>query len=241
VTALLAAQLPERPAGIGEFCTCGRPAVTVFEGGRFGPVGYCGLPDGGDRSGPCAFCGADDPHGGRCPAYSVRPAVWSLNYGELTAALAASNMPTNRVIGRVEATAYAAQGLARLGLSGVRAESARASRLAHALASPCPPTGAKAEYLAMYGGQRRGDRARGTADSIAGAERYAAFHRECLTSGSPCRPCAAGVPYRWYDQPGSRKVVPVGRPARPDTWTDSRTDTSVPVPVRRTGTGGARA
>ncbi len=64
----------ERPAEPGELCTCGRPAVTVFLTGRFGPVGYCGLPDGGARDGDCPFCGEPrSTHDGRCPAYVLRP------------------------------------------------------------------------------------------------------------------------------------------------------------------------
>jgi hypothetical protein len=64
----------ERPAMQGELCTCGRPAMVVYLGGGFGPTGYCGIPDGGDRSGPCPFC--DGPRHadweGRCPAYRLR-------------------------------------------------------------------------------------------------------------------------------------------------------------------------
>jgi hypothetical protein len=37
----------ERRALPGELCTCGRPAVTVFETVQHGDVGYCGIPDGG--------------------------------------------------------------------------------------------------------------------------------------------------------------------------------------------------
>lgn len=39
----------ERPARVGELCSCGRPAVTVFETAQFGDVAYCGIPDGGAR------------------------------------------------------------------------------------------------------------------------------------------------------------------------------------------------
>jgi hypothetical protein len=64
----------ERPAEPGELCTCGRPAVTVFLTGRFGPVGYCGVSDGGARSGDCPFCGEPrSTHDERCPRYVLRP------------------------------------------------------------------------------------------------------------------------------------------------------------------------
>jgi hypothetical protein len=73
----------------GELCTCGRQAVEVFEfdaddgadGGR-PPIGYCGIPDGGnsaDRPGPCPFCGGPR-HGYRvCPHYWMQPhPAWSV-------------------------------------------------------------------------------------------------------------------------------------------------------------------
>jgi len=67
----------ERSAEPGERCTCGRPAIVVYLGSAFGPTGYCGVADGGDRSGPCPFCGAPrhetawgDPS--RCPDYRLR-------------------------------------------------------------------------------------------------------------------------------------------------------------------------
>lgn len=61
----------ERRAEPGEVCTCGRPAVKVFIGGKFGDTGYCGLPDGG-LPGPCPFC--EGPrHEQRCPQYQLRP------------------------------------------------------------------------------------------------------------------------------------------------------------------------
>lgn len=68
-----------RPAEPGERCTCGRPAVAVINGLN-GPVGYCGVPDGGDRSRPCPFCGAErhvQPSGDPavCPEYRLRPEV----------------------------------------------------------------------------------------------------------------------------------------------------------------------
>jgi hypothetical protein len=65
----------ERPAAPGERCTCGRQAVVVYLGGVFGPTGYCGIADGGDRAGPCPFCGGprhQQPEG-RCPHYRLRP------------------------------------------------------------------------------------------------------------------------------------------------------------------------
>jgi hypothetical protein len=64
----------QRPAAPGELCTCGRQAIVVYLGSRFGPTGYCGIPDGGDRTGPCPFCGGPrhaEPSG-RCPAYRLR-------------------------------------------------------------------------------------------------------------------------------------------------------------------------
>jgi hypothetical protein len=60
----------ERPAMAGELCVCGRPAVVVFEGGRWGATGWCGLSDGGARGGLCPFCG-DQRHEGRCPSYTL--------------------------------------------------------------------------------------------------------------------------------------------------------------------------
>ena len=64
----------ERPAAPGELCTCGRQAIVVYLGSVFGPTGYCGIPDGGDRAGPCPFCGGrrhTEPYG-RCPDYRLR-------------------------------------------------------------------------------------------------------------------------------------------------------------------------
>lgn len=65
--------LRQRPAQPGERCTCGRAAVLVFVGGRFGYTGYCGIPDGGARSQPCPFCGQPrERHlGRRCPDYQL--------------------------------------------------------------------------------------------------------------------------------------------------------------------------
>jgi hypothetical protein len=64
----------ERLAAPGELCTCGRQAIVVYLGSVFGPTGYCGIPDGGDRAGPCPFCGGPrhtEPYG-RCPGYRLR-------------------------------------------------------------------------------------------------------------------------------------------------------------------------
>lgn len=66
-----AGDVRERPAIAGELCICGRSAVVVFEGGQFGPTGWCGLADGGARGGVCPFCRARR-HKGRCPSYTVR-------------------------------------------------------------------------------------------------------------------------------------------------------------------------
>jgi hypothetical protein len=35
----------QRLAEPGEVCTCGRPAVVVFLGGRYGDTGWCGVSD----------------------------------------------------------------------------------------------------------------------------------------------------------------------------------------------------
>jgi hypothetical protein len=61
----------ERPAKVGELCTCGRQARVVYEGSPWGPTGYCGVADGGQRTEPCPFCG-QDRHQGRCPSYRLR-------------------------------------------------------------------------------------------------------------------------------------------------------------------------
>jgi hypothetical protein len=67
--------MAERPAVAGEYCTCGRPAVTVFITDGVGEVGACLISDGG-RGGPwpCVFCGGTEDHGRgeRCPAYRLR-------------------------------------------------------------------------------------------------------------------------------------------------------------------------
>jgi hypothetical protein len=63
----------QRPAQPGELCTCGRPAIVVYEGlTRWGPTGYCGIGDGGDRTGPCPFCGRRRHTESRCPSYRLR-------------------------------------------------------------------------------------------------------------------------------------------------------------------------
>jgi hypothetical protein len=67
----------ERPAEPGELCTCGRQAVVVYLTERFGPIGYCGISDGGGRIEPCPFCGGPGHRGERCPAYRLRPAEGS--------------------------------------------------------------------------------------------------------------------------------------------------------------------
>lgn len=59
----------QRPAQPGEVCTCGRRAVVVYTGGRYGPTGYCGSEQ---PPAPCTWCGAGS-HTGRCPAYRLRP------------------------------------------------------------------------------------------------------------------------------------------------------------------------
>jgi hypothetical protein len=61
----------ERVAEAGERCTCGRQAVTVYLNEQFGPVGWCGRSDGGERTGPCPFCG-QSRHEDGCPAYTIR-------------------------------------------------------------------------------------------------------------------------------------------------------------------------
>jgi hypothetical protein len=73
----LEADPSERPAEPGERCTCGRQAVVVYLGSSFGPTGYCGIADGGDRTGPCPFCGGPRHEtawgeSGRCPDYRLR-------------------------------------------------------------------------------------------------------------------------------------------------------------------------
>jgi hypothetical protein len=62
----------ERPAMPGERCTCGRQAVVVYLGSTFGPIGYCGIADGGDHAGPCPFCGGPRHQSSRCPDYRLR-------------------------------------------------------------------------------------------------------------------------------------------------------------------------
>jgi hypothetical protein len=57
----------ERAAQSGERCTCGRQTVSVFIRDDGSEVGYCGLPDGGDRH--------RQPWGdpAPCPQYRLRP------------------------------------------------------------------------------------------------------------------------------------------------------------------------
>ena len=62
----------ERTAQPGQYCTCGRRAVTVFITEDFGETGWCGVSDGGAQAGPCPFCGGAR-HEGRCPNYQLRP------------------------------------------------------------------------------------------------------------------------------------------------------------------------
>jgi hypothetical protein len=69
----LEADPTERPAAAGERCTCGRQAVVIYLGSVFGPIGYCGIADGGDQAGPCPFCGGPRHQEGRCPDYRLRP------------------------------------------------------------------------------------------------------------------------------------------------------------------------
>ena len=68
----LEAPATERPAEPGERCTCGRQAVVVYLEIAPGPIGYCGIADGGDQAGPCPFCGGPRHQSGRCPAYRLR-------------------------------------------------------------------------------------------------------------------------------------------------------------------------
>jgi hypothetical protein len=68
----------DRAAQLGERCTCGRQATVVFIRDNGSEVGYCGLPDGGDRTGPCPFCDGQrhrQPWGdpAPCPQYRLRP------------------------------------------------------------------------------------------------------------------------------------------------------------------------
>jgi len=65
-----------RPAEPGEVCTCGAPAVVVFDYSVLGePIGSCMSLDPHTRSGRCPFCGIDGPHSndGICPNYRLRP------------------------------------------------------------------------------------------------------------------------------------------------------------------------
>lgn len=63
----------ERRAELGELCTCGRQAITVFITDKFGETGYCGMSDGGAKRGPCPFCGGPRHDSSeRCPQYRLR-------------------------------------------------------------------------------------------------------------------------------------------------------------------------
>lgn len=70
----------ERPAVLGELCTCGRQAVVVFSNAKFGEVGYCGIEGSQSRPVlPCPWCKSTKPHTtpwgdpGKCPDYRLRP------------------------------------------------------------------------------------------------------------------------------------------------------------------------
>lgn len=72
----------QRPAELGELCTCGRQAVVVYSSEEFGEVGYCGIEGAAARPVlPCPWCGTSEPHTQswgdptRCPEYTLRPAV----------------------------------------------------------------------------------------------------------------------------------------------------------------------
>lgn len=64
----------QRPAVEGEFCTCGRPAVRVYDTEKWGQVGDCDVHP-STQVLPCRFCGATERHleGSRCPQYRLRP------------------------------------------------------------------------------------------------------------------------------------------------------------------------
>ena len=69
-----AQQPTERPAKPGEYCTCGKAAITVFLGGPFGPTGYCGKPETRrEFAAPCPWCGESKmTHASsRCPKYTI--------------------------------------------------------------------------------------------------------------------------------------------------------------------------
>ena len=62
--------LGQRPAELGERCTCGRPVIVVFLGGQHGDTDYCAPSTHPDW----AWCN-QPPHKGRCPTYPLRPEV----------------------------------------------------------------------------------------------------------------------------------------------------------------------
>lgn len=69
----------ERPATLGELCTCGRQAVVVYSNATFGDAGYCGIEGSQARPVlPCPWCGSTAPHRapwgdpGKCPDYQLR-------------------------------------------------------------------------------------------------------------------------------------------------------------------------
>lgn len=61
-------QLGKRPAGPGELCTCGRPAVVMYADSSE-PTGWCGRSDYPTTA--CVFCGGPT-HEARCEQYGVR-------------------------------------------------------------------------------------------------------------------------------------------------------------------------
>ena len=93
--------------------------------------------------------------------------VARLTYGELIVALGASDLPTRRRVSDAEAISYAVQGLARLGLDGVRAVQRDALRLGRVAADGGPGGAAAATaHGALFGGSTRADRACGAAYSL---------------------------------------------------------------------------
>lgn len=69
----------ERPAAPGERCTCGRPAILVYTTDDYGPIGFCGISDGGAK-GPCyplihhpLGLNSHHPDDPVCPHYKLLP------------------------------------------------------------------------------------------------------------------------------------------------------------------------